>query len=146
MPAIEDFFGTYKFHLQGNTNPLTYPPGQPLSISASPTRPGTALLSWKARGQEHRVDQVPFNGQELWGRDLTGYVGEKTYPVDVAIALAVLAIARRPETPEEKTVTGDLFGQSAGPLVGQWGAETPPPPVRTGPPVHARADIQTAIA
>ena len=145
MPTIEDFFGTYKFHLQGNTNPLTYPPGQPLSISASPTLPGTALLSWKAGGQEHGVDQVPFNGQELWGRNLTGYVGEKTYPVNVAIALAVPAIARRPEPIDEKTVIGDLFGESAGPLVGQWGAETPPPPVMLSP-VHTRAGIQTAIA
>ncbi|HEX2644512.1 MAG TPA: hypothetical protein VHU81_16060 [Thermoanaerobaculia bacterium] len=140
MPTIEDFFGNYKFRLQGNTNPLTYPPGEPMSIGASPTVPGTAILRWLAHGKTLSVDAIPFDGQALFGQNLTGRMGSKTHLVDVRITLALLAAE---ESEEEKLVTGDLFGQSAGPLVGQWGAETPPPPFEIGHRV-GRLAVQTA--
>jgi hypothetical protein len=152
MATIEDFFGMYQFRLHGNTNPVTYPPGKPMTISPT-ENPNVALVSWMAVGQEHHV-QVPFDKitQSLSGRNLDGFVGDKVFPVNVVITLGIPSpgprrLSRPPaeESEEEKIVTGDLWGESAGPLVGQWGAETPPP-VETGYAVPQTVAVRVANA
>ncbi len=137
--TIDDFAGKYKFKAAGNTNPLYYPPLGRMTISRSDADPAKGILQWHAQGKDLEIDAIPVVNGRLQGTGLPVRIGTQTYEVDLCI---VLGRSLAMSAAEDKELTGDVTGMTAGPLVGQWGSEstgTPPLPLEVVP---GRPDLQ----